>query len=250
MRHLRLTHDRTGSRAAAVLACTALAAVAAACGPQTEPTMRGCVVVDMSGSSRPELTDTYLPGFQKFVRRIATEGTGDVCFTLTAKGSVGGSAMWAHFACTNPSDTLRCPPEIRRNVRAAAEQISAAGKGPNPLRGASEIVEGIASVARATESGDEILVLSDAIQSSKLTGNFYNVTLDDASIDEIIDRIQTSGLLPDLEGQALRIPYAVYHSGPNIGLTEAEKEAILDFWRAYARRAKAKLHIADGERDA
>jgi hypothetical protein len=250
---------------AAVLALATL--MLSACGPPEPGTMKGCVVVDVSGSSRPLITRLYLPGFVKFVQRISDKGSGDVCFAFAGATTTGGAGARAHFGCANPKDRLRCPAEIRRNVEAAAGQLTAVADqianapGPNQFRGETQILEALHEVGQATSPGDEILVLSDAIQSSEETGNFNSgktLRLTDADIERILGRMKRDRLLPNLRGRVLRIPYPLknYVTEGSSGLVRsatmsaAHKERIHVFYERYAAATGATLRYGRGEDDA
>ena len=221
----------------------------AACGDSPKPKERGCVVVDVSPLPLHELTHAYVPGFERFISRVAQHGSGDVCFAFAARGLSGGAAAWGHFGCDNPADTLRCPPQVRASVNAAAAQLSSVAAGAGDLHGASQLVEAVALVAPATRPGDEILLLSDAVQNSGLTGDFtrHATRLDAAGIVNILDRLAARGMLPDLRGRRLRIPYALYRSDGPMNMGAARKLAVLAFWTAYAHRTGAELVFGGGD---
>lgn len=245
----RHPHLGRSLRVAALLATSAVLAVAvAACGGTSAPTQRGCVIVDVSPLPLHELTRAYVPGFERFVTRIATNGTGDVCFAFAARGLSGGAAAWGHFGCSDPADKLRCTPQIRQSVSAAAAQLSNVASGARNLHGASQLVEAIALVAPATRPGDEILVLSDAVQNSGLTGDFtrHSTALDAAGIDRILGRLASRGLLPDLRGRRLRFPYALLRSDGPMHMGAARKMAVQAFWKAYAERTGAEPPVWGG----
>ncbi len=235
-------------RAQTATAVVVVVAVLAGCGAEPEKARRGCVVVDVSPLPLRELTSSYLPGFQRFVQRIATNGSGDVCFAFAAQGLSGGGSAWAKFGCTNPADELRCEPEIERNVAAAAAQLSAVAQSAGDLQGASQLVEAISLVAPALRPGDEILLLSDGIQNSGLVGDFTvrKTELDPAGIDRILGVLEERDLLPDLGGRTLRIPFALYSSGGPLNMGAARKRAIKAFWQAYAVRTGAELVFEGG----
>lgn len=247
--HPPSTRRRAALALCAVVAALALAAALSACGGAEQPTARGCVVVDVSGSARPEITTTYLPGFTRFVQRIAREGSGDICFAFAASGLSGGASSWASFACPDPDDTLRCEPLVRQSVAAAAQQLVAVASAPAiPLRGASELVECLALIAPATAPGDEILVLSDAIENSRLMGNFadHEVDLDTSSIDELLAGLRQRNLLPDLRGRRLLIPYALTHGSRPLRMSATRQQGIRVFWERYATAAGARLTFGGG----
>jgi hypothetical protein len=231
-----------------LVALALLAAAAAGCGKKERGSSRGCVIVDVSGSARGEITGRYLPGFENFVQRISSEGSGDVCFAFAAAGITGGGAAWANFACTNPDDRVRCAPEMRQKVTAAAAQLAGVAAGPNALHGASELVEGIAVTANTTEPGDEILLLSDAIQNSSLTGDFTvrATRLDDAGIEAILRRLRERNLLPDLSRRKLLIPYALAHAKP-LNMSASRQQAVRAFWERYAAATRAELTFGGGD---
>lgn len=223
------------------------AALLAGCGTD-RPTRRGCIVVDVSPLPLRELTRSYPAGFERFVQRAATTGSGDICFAFAAQGMSGGTSAWANFACATPKDELRCAPEIRQKVAAATSQLAAAAEGAGRLHGASELVEAIALVAPALRPGDEILLLSDAIQNSQLTGDFTRqaTTLDPRGIRQILDKLADLRLLPDLSGRTLRIPYALYSSERPLNMRAPRREAVRAFWEAYAQRTGAALAFGGG----
>lgn len=234
----------------AVAVALVLAAIAAGCGSAERSAERGCVIVDISGSSRPLITSTYLPGFKTFVQRIAKKGTGQVCFAFVGAGSTGGANAVAKFSCPNKNDRLRCPEQIDRNVEAAAQQLSATAEGiatapgPNAFKGATQLLETIATVAPATRPGDEILVMSDALQDSGLTGDFNSgetLSLDDPSIERILDKLRTNRLLPDLHGRTLWIPYPLVTAGDPLTISPAHRQRIKRFYELYAEATGAEL---------
>lgn len=239
----------------AVVAAVALSG----CGHAKVGTARGCVIVDISGSSRPLIQGQYLPGFIKFVQRISHKGKGEVCFAFVGAGNTGGPGAAARFACSNPDDRVRCPGEIKNNVRAAAAQLSTVGEqianapGHNQFRGASRILETISEVAPATRPGDEILVLSDGIQDSGLTGDFNRgkqTALDEADFQRIIGTLRQARLLPDLQGRTLRVPYALISAKGPSRWSDARKEKLRRFYEAYAAATKATLRYGGGDADA
>ena len=240
---------RAARIAGAVLAAALQIWALAACGASSQPPKRGCVVVDVSPLPLHELTSAYVPGFERFVSRIAQQGSGDVCFAFAARGLSGGTSAWGHFGCDNRADKLRCQPQIRQSVAAAAAQLSSVAAGARDLHGASELVEAIAQVAAATRPGDEILLLSDAVQNSALTGDFtrHATELDAAGIDRILGRLASSRLLPDLRGRRVRIPYALYRSDGPMHMGAARKAAVQVFWTTYARRTGAQLTFGGGD---
>ena len=234
----------------ALLAAAALAApLLSGCGPAERKATRGCVIVDVSGSARAEITGLYLPGFQRFVQRLTQMGSGDVCFSFAAAGMSGGASAWAHFSCTEPDDRLRCQPQIRRSVAAAAGQLATAADGPSVLHGASELVEALGLIAQATKPGDEILLLSDAIQNSTLTGDFARLSTDLGAqgTDQLLDALQQRALLPDLAGRTLRIPYALTRASRPLRMSAARQQAVRAFWSRYAQRSGARLVFGGGD---
>lgn len=244
----------------ATLVVAVLAAIGlSGCGRAKVGAARGCVIVDISGSSRPLIEGQYLPGFIKFVQRISREGTGEVCFAFVGAGNTGGPGAAAHFGCSNPDDRVRCPGEIKNNVQAAAAQLSTVGEqianapGRNQFRGASRILETISAIAPATRAGDEILVLSDAIQDSGLTGDFNRgkrIAMDEADIQRIIGRLRQARLLPDLQGRTLRVPYPLISAKGPSRWSDARKEKLHRFYEAYAAATNAALRYGGGNADA
>jgi hypothetical protein len=116
--------------------------------------------------------------------------------------------------------------------------------GPNPYRGASQILESLAAIAPATRPGDDILVLSDGIQNSNLTGNFDSsreTPLDDASIQHIIARLRAARLLPNLAGRTIRIPYPLLSANHPISWSEERKQNLHRFYDAYGDATHATM---------
>jgi hypothetical protein len=244
---IRGSHRGTTSVACAVLVAAAFAL--SACGRPERGTRNGCVVVDVSGSARAEITGMYLPGFQRFVQRMSTDGSGNVCFAFAAKGMSGGASSWARFACENPSDRLRCGPQVRGQVNAAATQLASVASGPDVLHGASEIAEALALIAPATKDGDEILVLSDVIENSELLGNFADLHTDlgERAIRGDLDALQQRRLLPDLRGRQLRMPYALTLNARRLTMSAARQQQVRTFWERYAQRTQAHLTFGGGD---
>jgi hypothetical protein len=105
--------NRTNRIAALVALATMTGTPLLGCGEDDERAQaNGCVIVDLSRSARNELGSLYLPGFQKFVDRMATEASGNVCFTFAAQ--VPGRASRARTRTTSfgarPNDERTCSP--------------------------------------------------------------------------------------------------------------------------------------------
>jgi hypothetical protein len=243
----------------ALLAGLLAIALLAGCGHTKVGSKQGCVVVDVSGSSRPLIETTYQAGFAKFVERVTKTGSGNVCFAFVGAGTSGGAAATAPLGCSNPDDVLRCRGQIRTNVAAASQQLAAVSRqiagvhGHNQFAGASRLLEAIHDVAPATHPGDEILVLSDAIQSSGLTGDFNHgqaLALDEADDQRIIGRLRDAHLLPDLSGRTLRIPYPLVEANGVSRWSDARKQKLQRFYEDYADATHAQLRYGHGNADA
>ena len=257
MSTVRTSHRTTGARLLAAgrllvaAALVTLVVATAGCSPE-EPTKKGCAVVDISDSARREIRGLYLEGMDRFVSRIAEQGTGRVCFGYAARGLLGGPAAWATFACDNPEDELRCRPQIRSQVEAAAGQLAAqAANVPEEMHGFSELLEAVALLADNTSPGDEILMLTDGVQKSTDFGNFYSrhLQLDAAGREQLLDRLEQVGLLPDLSGRKLRMPYLLTHTrprGPDRDMRAVRQQEIKDFWAEYAARTNAEYVSTEG----
>jgi hypothetical protein len=228
-----------------VVALIAVAALAG-CGEEP-PTGRGCVILDVSASAKDEYTAAYAGGFERFATKMGMERTGDVCFAVAANALSGGPASWGNFSPQDRDDPNRAPGQVRQKVAAALGQLQTTVEHPAVERNGSELVEAIALVSRNLAAGDEILLLSDSIQVSGLTGDFTRkrVDLTDQGISDLLDKIAEARLLPNLEGIALRVPFGLYSVKP-LHMGARRQAAVQAFWSAYAKRTGATLTWGGG----
>jgi hypothetical protein len=136
-------------------------------------------------------------------------------------------------------------------VLAAVQQLKAV-RPPAGFDGASQLVEAIALIAPVTKPGDELLILSDMVQSSSLTGDFTKPTteMDAAGIDRILATLTQSALLPDLTGRTIVAPYPHQYGTRVSTMTARRRVAIKTFWTTYAERTHAALRYGGGDRGA
>jgi hypothetical protein len=95
---------------------------------------------------------------------------------------------------------------------------------------------------RKLQPGDELLYHSDARQNIPTTGDFLNADLSPAAREQMLDRLERKGLIPDLEGVRVVFPFLLYHPG-GLGIAQEQEVAIRSFWQEWASRVKATLSL-------
>jgi hypothetical protein len=208
---------------------------------------RGCVILDVSASAKDEYNAVYAGGFERFASKMGLQRSGDICFAVAANALSGGPATWGNFSPLDAGDPNRAPGQVRSKVAAALTQLNQVVKHPAVKRNGSELVEAIAIASHGLGPGDEILLLSDSIQVSSLTGDFTRKRTDltDAGIQRLLGKIDEAHLLPNLTGITLRIPFGLYSVTP-LHMNARRQAAVQRFWSAYAARTHATLAWGGG----
>lgn len=215
----------------------------AACGGAQDPRAErpdgfaSCTVADVSGSTR-DVRPAYVDAFRSLATETARDGSGLLCVVLAAGDpQAEGTPAMADVgpAHENP---IYAPSEIARAVETASGEFDAVLRSPPVRAKGSAIVEACAVAARKLRRGDRLLVVSDGLQRSDLTGSFYRVDLSPPAIEALLDRIDEAGLLPDLSGVTVSMPHLLAHPG-GLGLGQAREQAVRRFWAAWVAQTGA-----------
>lgn len=239
-----------------ILACLSVAVVAApltACGDdssmpasaddQRAPRPEGYaafVVPDVSGSTR-DVRGLYQRTFVTFATAAGNDGSGKL-YLIAASGDGEGerAPLQTNVAPENPDNPAYADAEVAQAVERAKQGFGDLLVDPDLSYRGSPIVEAAARAARLTHRGDRLLIVSDGIQASDLTGDFHDVDLSDTGIGRLLDRIEAAELLPDLSGVTVHMPVLLIHPG-GIGLDTAKQAQVRAFWVAWARRTNAQF---------
>lgn len=223
--------------AAAALVLAGVALLLGAC--EKEPRYSGCVIADVSGStfvSRP----VYLDAFEVFATNLGLHGSGDLWVVLAAGDpAADGKPVPTSVAPDTPNDDIIAPAEVQGYVRRAREDLRLVLADPPVKGGGSAIAEATVQCARVLRSGDRLLLLTDGIQNSPLTGDFHTADLAGAGIERLLDELAGADLLPDLAGVSVEAPLLIAHRGGTT-ISGDRQQQIVNFWRAWARRTGAK----------
>lgn len=134
--------------------------------------------------------------------------------------------------------------EVADAAKMATAQFSELLQHPPVSRGGSALVEAAAMTAPMLRQGDHLLLASDGIQSSDLTGDFHDVDLSPAGVAKLLDRLHMAGLLPDLGGVEVDMPLLLAHPG-GTDLSQEREAEIRRFWETWATRTGATLKLAN-----
>lgn len=232
-RHLFLT--------AGVAACLA----PAACGGSPDPRaprpegFASCTAADVSGSTR-KIRPRYVEAFQQIANETGEHGSGTVCLVLAAGDPQAEGTPQTAFVGPMHDNPVYAPGEISRAVGVATTQFDRLMREPPVTEGGSAIVEAAAVAAAALRKRDRLLLATDGLQTSDLTGDFLDADLSAAGIERLLDRIEGAHLLPDLEGVTVWMPLLLAHPD-GLDITQKQAARIRQFWIAWAKRAGATL---------
>jgi hypothetical protein len=143
----------------------------------------------------------------------------------------------------NPDNPAYAPAEIAQAVEVAKQSFGDLLVDPNLSHRGSPIVEATSQAGRLTHRGDKLLIVSDGIQASELTGDFHDIDLSDEGVEKLLDKLDAKHLIPDLTGVAVSMPVLLIHPG-GIGLDEPRQERVRAFWAAWAKRTGANFDPA------
>jgi hypothetical protein len=220
-------HGRAAAASTAVIAAIIIATLLIGGGER----FTSCAIVDVSGSTvaaRP----AYLDEFQKFATRAGLDGNGDV-YVVLAAGDPGadGTPVLTSVAPDEGSDAPER--DVETYVAQAAEGLRQALIDPPVAGGGSALVEAALQCAKVVGPGDRMLLLSDGLQFSDVTGSFSKADLTDAGIRRMLDMLEGEGLRAQLEGVEIFAPLLLAHPG-GTGIPAPQQRRIAAFWSAWA----------------
>lgn len=205
----------------------------------------GCTILDVSKSTTVARTK-YLDSFRAFATEDGTHGSGDLCLILAAGDPIAeGRAV---NAFVGPTEDHRDSPdfrdgEIEQAVNAQVSQLDQVlANPPIERRGGSSLVEAAVVAADHLEPGDHLQILSDGLQTSPATGRIQSEDLTLETIDSLLDRLESQGLMADLDGVTIEFPDILYHPG-GLKMTAAQQVAIRGFWEQWAERSGGSIEF-------
>jgi len=219
--------------AAALFTATALVMVAAACG-SSKP--RACVVIDASRSTRYALL-YYEERFVQSIEEAAEAGDSVAVVVATGDPLVESAIEREDFSgLTNVdqgSDRSAAVEDLESRVERAI-QLAAGTLNPTPGSGI------VAAIALVVGQGcASVEVLSDGLEASDVHMKRDDI-VSARGRDRLLDHLAERGLLPNLEGVALRFPFGGYLP-QGTAIPKARLDALPTFWGDYAERTEATL---------
>jgi hypothetical protein len=211
-----------------------LAALAIGCGGSSKS---ACVVVDASHSTRFALP-TYLEQLEEAVQDRAGAGEAVAAVVATGEPLVEANVETADFAGLDGNEKSGERNErideflggVEDGARAASARSAALAPG-------SGILAAISLVAK--QGCGSVLALSDGLEAADVRMKVDDILGEDGR-QELLDRLQQRGRLPDLSGVEVSFPFGGYlPQGTEI--SKARLAAVPQFWEAYAERAGASL---------
>ena len=220
---------------ALVFVVCALAGLVAACGSSDAS---DCVVVDASHSTRFALP-TYLERFESSVHEAAEDGGSIAALVATGEPLVESTVEREDFSgLTDREDTgprSEKEGEFLGRLEDMARAASAGAADPAPGSG---IVAAISLVAE--QRCGSILVLSDGLEAADVRMKVDDILSEDGR-QQLLDRVDGRGRLPDLDGIELSFPLGGYLPQGGGQISKQRLAAVPLFWRAYAARTGASL---------
>lgn len=218
--------------------------------PPADPPKTDAVILDVSESVRATvMTDFYAPASTKFAEAAMERGTERLCVAYGGGQVIAGpdKCMPIERGGSGP----KAKAETAELLRSFNGGIAAIGSQRSSLAGGSAVLEMLAAIAPALESGSRVLVASDMIQNSAGVGDFAagKLRFDDAGRAEILSRLETQKLLPDLDGVTVITPFPLTHGNVPSNLDERRKGEIHQVWDEWADATGATL-LWGGEPDA
>jgi hypothetical protein len=205
----------------------------------------GCVIADVSGSTSTARA-AYTAGFTKFAQHIGASGSGRLCVVLAAGDPQAEDHPVSLYVGPGDSSTLAEGQSQSTRLRVALavakarhlfEQVLAE---PAIGQNGSALLEAALVAAPHLQPGDELLYLSDGIQSSSTTGDFHTTNLSAAGTTQLLDRLGRENLLAHLRGVHVVFPFLLYHPG-GLRMSHSQEAAIRAFWEAWASRCEATI---------
>lgn len=220
---------------AALVSVAILGFAIAGCGGATHP---ACVAIDASESTRYALFD-YTKRFQQLLGETAESGgslavvitTGDPLVESDIEKSIdfGGLTELDQTSERNAA-VDEFARQVNRNVRLAVSGVT------NPSPG-SGIIAAIALLAG--QGCASIEMLSDGLEAADVHMKQDDIVTSSGR-NQLLDRLDAQGRLPDLESIDLHFPLGGYlPQGTDI--SKERLDAVPRFWEAYAQRANASL---------
>lgn len=246
-RSRRRARARRGKAVVAVgLACLAIGggalALGAGLGSSRHPAS-GCAIVDLSESTE-DARSAYLAAFERFATAIGNEGSGKLCLILAAADPIAEGTP--AFAEVGPESDDRGTPkaagEIEARVRRATAQLAGLLAHPPVRQAGSALVEAAVVAGEVLGPGDRLLFLSDGLQWSRAGGHLQREDLTPAAISRRLDRLGGEGLLADLHGVTVTMPFFLYHPG-GLGGGAVHEAQLRSFWGAWGKRSGAELML-------
>lgn len=214
----------------------ALALTVAACGSGSAHP--ACIVMDASHSTRYALFD-YTRRFRAMLEKTADAGGSLAVVVMTGnpivESDIEQSADFgALTAVDQTSERAAAVDDFASGVDRSVRLASAGVRDPSPGSG---IVAAIALIAR--QGCASVEVLSDGLEAADVHMKLEDI-VSAKGRGQILDRLSSRELIPDLAGAELRFPLGGYLP-QGTAISKARLDAVPKFWKAYADRANASL---------
>jgi hypothetical protein len=241
-------------RAWTALAVTAAAAVpfgcggddggdAAAGGSAPAGTYDGCVVADVSGSTK-RARDGYLRAVEAFALDLGQDTDGRMCVILAAGDPLASQVLETNVGPdpADRGDEAFEPASIRKNVNQAVADIAALLDNPPDQGGGSALIAAMVAASRAVREGGNVLAITDGIEDSDVA-DFHDVDLSPAGRRAFVKELRRRDLLAPLGGVTVTLPYLNFLARKS-HLSPEQQVNIEAFWREYLEAAGATPDIA------
>lgn len=234
------------------LICASLAAalVGAGCGDQTgtmnpipEPRsdFNAGTLFDTSWSGKA-YWPVYVDSYKNFAYDAGVNGSGKMAFAYITGNSVAEANVQESDLAATSNDAERANSEVMLAVAGEVDSLSTELKSLNPKDKGSGIIEGFSVIAPQLQSGDQLLALTDGVQSSEgLVGDFHQADLSSSGIEALLKTIRAKGMLPDLTGVTVHMPYIGQLAGKKTSISSAKLKQIQDFWEAFVSAGGGQL---------